>query len=155
MYFLSVLGVVLISGYLMLLTMGSLNFVSFIDFPSLLTILLFEVTILFSAGLLKDFNNAFRLVVRTKRNAESAVSASELRRAVEAVRLAGKVSLVGGAFALLVQIILILHHMSSPEKLGPMLAVAILTLLYALAIALLLLPLESKLRVKLGDMTEE
>ena len=52
MYFLSVLGVVLISGYLMLLTMGSLNFVSFIDFPSLLTILLFEVTILFSAGLL-------------------------------------------------------------------------------------------------------
>lgn len=155
MYFLSVLGVVVISGYLMLLMMGNLNFVSFIDFPSLLTILLFEVTMLFSAGLLKDFNNAFRLAVRTKRDAETGVPVSELRRAVEAVRLARRVSLAGGVFALLFQIILILHNMSTPEQLGPMLAVAILTLLYALAITLLLLPLESKLRVKLGAAAEE
>ncbi len=155
MYFLSVLGVVVISGYLMLLTMGNLNFVSFIDFPSLLTILLFEVTMLFSAGLLKDFNNAFRLAVRPKRDTETGVPASELRRAVEAVRLARRVSLAGGVFALLFQIILILHNMSTPEKLGPMLAVAILALLYALAITLLLLPLESKLRVKLGAVAEE
>lgn len=155
MYFLSVLGVVVISGYLMLLMMGNLNFVSFIDFPSLLTILLFEVTMLFSAGLLKDFNNAFRLAVRTKRDTETGVPVSELRRAVEAVRLARRVSLAGGVFALLFQIILILHNMSTPEQLGPMLAVAILTLLYALAITLLLLPLESKLRVKLGAAAEE
>ncbi len=155
MYFFSVLGVVLVSWFLLFTTSGGSGLIYFLDFPSALTILLFDVTLLFSAGLLKDFNNALRLAVRSRREREGGVSAGEISRAIEAVCLARRVSLAGGAFSFLFSVVLILANMDDPLLLGPMLAVALLTPLYALAIALVLLPLEAKLRVRLREVTEE
>ncbi len=153
MYFLSFLGVVLISAFMMMLSTGGGGLVYFLDFPSALVMLLFGSTILLSAGLLKDFNNAFRLVVRMGREKESAVSEGELRRAIEAVRLAIKTMLTGGVFYFLFTCVLIMVQLDTPEKLGPMLAVGMLVLLYGLAVVLILLPLEARLRVRLSDST--
>ena len=153
MYFLSFLGVVLISAFMMMLSTGGGGLVYFLDFPSALVMLLFGSTILLSAGLLKDFNNAFRLVVRMGREKESAVSEGELRRAIEAVRLAIKTMLTGGVFSFLFTCVLIMVQLDTPEKLGPMLAVGMLVLLYCLAVVLILLPLEARLRVRMSDST--
>ena len=68
----------------------------FIDLPSLLPLILFNITMLLSAGLLKDFNNAFRFVVRT----DQEESLTKLRRSIEAVRLARRVTLAAGGFDL-------------------------------------------------------
>ena len=153
MYFLSFLGVVLISAFMMMLSTVGGGLVYFLDFTSALVMLLFGSTILLSAGLLKDFNNAFRLVVRMGREKESAVSEGELRRAIEAVRLAIKTMLTGGVFSFLFTCVLIMVQLDTPEKLGPMLAVGMLVLLYGLAVVLILLPLEARLRVRLSDST--
>jgi flagellar motor component MotA len=155
MYFLSFLGVILISALMMMLSTGGNGLVYFLDFPSALVILLFGSTILLSAGLLKDFNNAFRLVVGIRQEKENKVSEMELRRAVEAVRLAIKTMLTGGVFSFLFTCVLIMMQLNEPSKLGPMLAVGMLVLLYGLAVVLVLLPLEARLRVRLHDMTKE
>lgn len=149
MYFISVLAVVAVSG--LMLTWGLRgNPAWFIDMPSFLIILIFAVTMLLSTGLLRDFNNAFRLIVR--KNAESSVR--EVRRAIEAVSLTRKVMLAAGGFTVCFSFVLILGGLDDPAALGPSLAVCILTMLYALAFVLILLPLESGLRLKLQDMPQ-
>ena len=93
MYFISVLAVVLVSWFMLGFGLGG-NVTWFIDAPSLLILLVFAATMLLSTGLLKDFNNAFRLIA--KKGAEASVR--EVKRAIEAVALARKVMLAAGGF---------------------------------------------------------
>ena len=123
----------------------------FIDLPSLLPLILFNITMLLSAGLLKDFNNAFRFVVRT----DQEESLTKLRRSIEAVRLARRVTLAAGGFDLFFQFILILGRIDFPEILGPYIAIGMLGLLYVFAFVLLLLPMESRLQIKLQNMLQD
>lgn len=148
MYFLSILGVIVLSGFL--LALGNADATWYLDVPSLLLIVLFDVTMLLGAGLLKDFNRAFRLIVSTKEE-----SADLLRRSIEAVCLARRVTITAGVFTLVAQLILILGRLDEPSKLGPSLAVGMLTLLYASAVTLILLPLESGLKLKLQKLLHE
>ncbi len=150
MYFISIVAVLIVSGLMLVWGPGRGNVAWFIDLPSLLLILIFDVTMLLSTGLLKDFNNAFRLVARKK----SEESVTEMKRAIEAVVLTRRVTLAAGGFTMLFQLVLIMAYMDDPALLGPMLAVGILTLLYALAIVLVLLPLESRLRLKLQNLLQ-
>lgn len=149
MYFISIVSVVCISGLLLMLGQGSV--VWFIDMPSLVVILLFDVTILLSAGLGKDFNNAFRMMV--KKEQEDSVTA--VKRAIEAVRLVRKTTLAAGVFSMMFSLIMVMGQLGNPEMFGPNLAVASLTLLYALAFILMLLPLESRLRMKLQGLLQD
>ncbi len=120
--------------------------VALIDAPSLLQLLLFDLTILIGSGLQKDLINALRLLGTEKREG----SEEELRRALEAVCLLRKASVCSGFFFLLFETVPILMvWFTTPSKLGPMLAVAVLTNLYAQALSLLLLPAQSRLRLKL------
>ena len=150
MYFISVLALIITSIFFFIVGpgKGSNMIYWFIDLPSLLPLILFNITMLLSAGLLKDFNNAFRFVGRTE-------SLAKLRRSVEAVRLARRVTLAAGGFDLFFQFILILGRMDSPEMLGPYIAIGMLGLLYAFAFVLLLLPMESRLQIKLQNMLQD
>ena len=149
MYFISIVAVVCISGFLLMLGQGSV--VWLIDMPSLIVILLFDITMLFSAGLVKDFNNAFRMVLRTGKDE----SVTEMKRAIEAVGLVRKTTLSAGVFSMIFGLIMAMGQLGNPELLGPNLAVASLTLLYALAFILILLPLESRLRMKLQNLLQD
>jgi len=149
MYFISIVAVVCISGFLLMLGQGSV--VWLIDMPSLIVILLFDITMLFSAGLVKDFNNAFRMVLRTGKDE----SVTEMKRAIEAVGLVRKTTLAAGVFSMIFGLIMAMGQLGNPELLGPNLAVASLTLLYALAFILILLPLESRLRMKLQNLLQD
>lgn len=149
MYFISVLAVVLVSWFMLGFGLGG-NVTWFIDAPSLLILLVFAATMLLSTGLLKDFNNAFRLIA--KKGAEASVR--EVKRAIEAVALARKVMLAAGGFTVCFSFVLILGGLNDPASLGPAMAVCVLTMLYALAFVLILLPLESGLRLKLHDLPQ-
>lgn len=149
MYLISVVTVIVVSGLLLLMGRGDVMW--FIDLPSLLIILLFDGMLLFSAGLVKDFNNAFRMGFG-KGGKERL---SEIKRAIEAVALVRKTTLAAGVFSMVFSFILAMGYLADPARIGPTLAVAGLTLLYALAIELILLPLEARLRLKLQNLLQD
>ena len=139
------------SGFMLMIGQGSA--VWFLDIPSLIIILLFDSMMLISAGLTRDFNNAFRMAFANGKEK----GLSEIKRAIEAVVLVRKTTLTAGGFGMIFGLIMVIviGQLANLELLGPNLAVASLTLLYALAIELVLLPLESRLKMKLQSLLQD
>lgn len=124
---------------------GQINLLGFMDTTSIGLLVLLIVPIMLSAGLLKDLNNAFRLVFGKKKEA----AMLELRRAKLAVDTMVKVSVYGSIFVTVMELVVILHQLSDLAALGPMISVALLTVLYAVIISLLLLPVGAKLEQRI------
>lgn len=148
MYLLSILTVIVVMGLMVFLSQASIVF--FLDIPSLLFLVVLLIPILISAGVLKDFNNAFRIVMEK----DSKATIAQINRSITAVELAGKTLLAGSGFIAICALIIMLFKLDSPEQLGPNLAVAMLTLLYGLIGNLLLLPLKAKLTTRKIGMME-
>lgn len=141
---------VLCIGFLTLSTGG--NIVYFIDMPSLVLLILIVVPMLMSAGLLKDFNNAFRLGIKVKKPAKKA----ELVRAIEAVSFTIKVLWAGAIFCTVFQLVtVVVEHTDDYAVLFACSAISLVPLSYATFLALLLLPLQSRLKVRLNALCEE
>lgn len=148
MFLISFLAVILIMG----LSIGSVaNVVYLIDLPSLIILLIVIVPSLIQTGLLKDFNNSFRLTIGKK----SKGTFKEIKRAIAAIQLVRKSGVYAAVFSVCISFILIMTQLSTPETLGPNLAVAILSILYAALINIIFLPMEKQLEVKLIDFAEE
>ncbi|MCM1136473.1 MAG: hypothetical protein NC400_12970 [Clostridium sp.] len=151
MYLLSILCVIIMTGFMGIMVGGVASLVNLFDVISLLLLLLLTIPILVSGGLLKDFNNAFRLGMG-KRAASSLI---ELKRAQEAVSLAIKVFLASAGFIFAVSGALILFTVDDPAALGPNIAVDLIVLVYSFAVVLVLLPLQSRLNVKIQEFVSE
>lgn len=151
MYLLSFfIFVVLCVGFLTLTTGG--NLVYFIDAPSLLLLILIVVPMLMSAGLLKDFNSAFKLGVNVKKPAKK----MELMRAVEAVSFMIRVLWAGAVFCSVFQLVTVaIKYADNFEVLFRASAVSLVPLGYAVFFVLLLLPLQSRLKVRLDNLCED
>lgn len=148
MYLFSILLLMLFCiGYSIVISSGNIFY--YLDPASLLLVLLLVLPILLSAGLLKDFNNAFRLSISQRK----ACTRFELLRAVEAVNLAIKALWASGIFHSTFGII---HTLAKTE--GALLirtaSVALITLLYAAFFVIMLLPLRSRLLVRLHEFAE-
>lgn len=147
MFIISILAVVIISKFF---TVGSGIFWP-LNYHILILFLLFNFTLLTGAGFLKDFNNAFRLCIPDRKRRESV---RELKRALEAVRLTIKTTLITGGFLFFfesAQIIMTLDLESPDWYMGEMISPGICAPIYAAAIALILLPMESMLKLKLWN----
>lgn len=146
MYIISILAVVILSK---LLTIGSGIFWP-LDYFTLLLIVLFNFTLLTGAGFLKDFNNAFRLSIHNRKRKESI---QELKRSVEAISLTIKTTLLTGIFLFFFECAQILRTMDLSEDfpLGETLMSGISAFVYSSAIILVLLPMESVLKLKLWN----
>ncbi len=148
MYLLSLLLFVLFCiGYAALKMNGSI--VSYLDPTSLILLLLFTLPILLSAGLLRDFNNAFRL--SAKRSA--ACSRTELLRAIEAVTLASKALWTTGILDTILQLIFIFSQ-NDIQMHSAYIGISLISLLYAAFLNILLLPLRARLMVRLHMLPE-
>ena len=112
---------------------------------------LFLVPLLISGGLLKDFNNAFRLGMGKK----MAESLMELKRAKESVSLTIKIMLSLSVFVCAVQGIGVIYNMNDPWLLGPYFSMSLLSLVYGMGIALILLPLQARLNIKIQEFISE
>ena len=118
---------------------------------SLIILLLVGIPVLISTGLMKDFNNAFKLGLSKKKEG----TIRDVKRAMEAVALFQKVIITTGIVAFLMSVVLILVQKPVYDKLMPSMAVAVLAPLYASVIALILQPIEVSLKLKLQDMLHE
>lgn len=140
MYFISILAIILVT----VITSYSISIYVFMDIPSLLLVLLLNIPILISSGLLKDLHNAFRIVFGKK----SGYSLIEIKRAAEAVNMTIRTLLCSGAFLFLISMVTMLGHLDDPSILGPYLSAALLCPIYACGMAILLLPIKSILQVR-------
>ena len=123
----------------------------FIDLSSVLLLLCICVPILLSTGLGKDFSNAFRIVL----NSNKEYDRKSLQRTLEAVKLMIHTLLCSGGLLFLLNSIITLHRLDDPAALGPIVSTSFLSVLYALAISLLLLPVQSILKMKLIESEKE
>lgn len=121
-----------------------------LDMPSLICILVLTVPILLRSGLGRDFMRAFKLLRKGY-----TCHLSELRRTLDAVELMQKQVLCAGILCMLISFIYVLHSMNTPESLGPCIAVAVLTLFYAVIMEMLLLPLQIEAKRRIIDYIGE
>ena len=153
MYLLSIISVIILTGAMCAFSFGmDINYVPrVIDFPTIFFLVLFLIPLLISGGLLKDFNNAFRLGIGKK----PAESLMELKRAKESVSLTIKIMISLSIFICAIQGINILYSMNDPATLGPSFSIALLSLIYGMGIALILLPLQARLNIKIQEFISE
>lgn len=141
------LGVILLgaidygSGWIELPRLGYL-----VDIPSLVIILVLTVPVLFKGGLWRDFKRAWRFLWK-----DYNCHLIEVRRALDVVEMMQKQVLYAGTISVLLIFITILRNLSDLASLGPNLAVAILTMLYATIIEMLLLPLQLEAKRRIID----
>lgn len=79
---------------------------------------------------------------------------SEIRRSLDAVEMMQKQVACAGIISMLLSFIHILGNLSDLAQLGPNIAVAILTLLYAVILEMLLLPLQIEAKRRIIDYME-
>ena len=152
MYFISIIAVILGTCLMCFFGGGGANgLVSLIDGMSFLILLVLTVPMLVASGLLKDFNSAFRLSVSKNK----IKNMGEIKRAIEAVDLVMKVLITAGVFVAICSFTLIIATLDDPSTLGPKVGVAVISLMYALAMNLFLLPLKSRLKIRLQEYMEE
>lgn len=120
-----------------------------IDLPSLIIVLVFTVPALFKGGVWKDFMRAWKLLRK-----DYTCHLSELRRTLDVVEMMQKQLIYAGVLCMLLSFITILGQLTRPEHLGPNLAVAILTILYAVIFEMLLLPLQLEVKRRIIDYME-
>lgn len=167
MYILSILGVVL-SVLLMGCSGGGgltnipVSLAHITDVISVLLVFIITIPILASSGLHKDFNNAFKLTLGKK----EAGSLLELKRAKEAVMLVTRTVILSGILFWAFSTIMILYDVigdtDTIEKLSSMFhtffaneAICILSIFYAMVVSLMLLPIMSRLEVKMAEFMQE
>ncbi len=121
-----------------------------IDLPSMVIILILTVPVLLRGGMWKDFKRAWKLLRKNY-----TCHLGELRRTLDVVEMMQKQVIYAGIISLLMSLIAILHNLSDPTRLGPNMAVAILTMLYAVCFEMLLLPLQLEVKRRIIDYMEE
>lgn len=120
-----------------------------LDPPSFVIILVFTAPLLLTGGVWKDFVRGWKLLKKSY-----TCRLSELRRTQDVVELIQKQVGYAGILSMLLTVIQILCILSEPASLGPLFAVAILVVVYAVVIEMLLLPLQLEVKRRIIDYME-
>ena len=137
--------------FLLLLTLGAGSYVlAFIDLSALLMIL--PAIFLAMAMAPGSLWNGWRLALGIAGNAGNAPSSrrGEAARAAHGLAALGTMGLWLGGVGVLTGAVVALQFSDSPEKIGPALALAILSLLYALTLKVLCLGAEKRIAARHG-----
>lgn len=145
------LGILLLLGFSQGEVLGNLyHTVSVLfDLQSLVIMLVFIVPSLVRGGVWKDFKRAFLLLKKGY-----TCHLSELRRTQDVLEMLQKQVVYAGIMVMLLTFINIMRQLSDPASLGPNLAVAILTVLYATIVEMLLLPLHLEVKRQIINYME-
>jgi flagellar motor component MotA len=145
MYF---IGVSIFLVLLIAVTFTGTSAMVFVDLPSFLLILAVSIPMLLASGLLPDFLKGFKLMGQ-KVNYYSAI---DLKRILEANNLAVKTFLLSGGLGLILGAVAILSKLGDISKIGPYLALSLLTIFYALIFTCLILPIRARVKTILNTM---
>lgn len=144
---------IIISTFIIIwLSQGSFarDWVFFIDFPTLLCMLILILPVLLKKGLAKDFLRAFRLLKE-----KYACSFSELRHALDVVEMMQKQILCAGCIVSFQGIYATLRNLADLAALGPNIAISLLAVFYTAIFELLLLPLQIEAKRRMVDYMEQ
>ncbi len=122
----------------------------FLDPPSALLLLVLTIPVLFRNGLGKDVLRAFKLLKKSYN-----CRLGELRRTLDAVEMMQKQIIWAAIIIMMVSFIQALANISAPASIGPSVAVACLSILYAGVMEMLLLPLQIEAKRRIIDYMEE
>ena len=144
----TIIGLIFLLIFLYAITLmsgGARGIVWFIDTPSLIAVMGIQLISLSASGLFGDFFNGLRLVFRPSKflTEEKSDIAS---KGISAISLAIKAACLGGWVTSLIGIVMIMGVLTTPELIGPNLAVAILSMFYGLVLALILLIFQGRLQ---------
>ncbi|MCM1266943.1 MAG: hypothetical protein NC302_03485 [Bacteroidales bacterium] len=120
-----------------------------LDLPSLIIVLVFTVPVLIRNGVWKDFKRAFLLLRKNY-----TCHLGELRRTQDVLEMVQRQVICAGILSMLVTFVIILGSLYDLAALGPNVAVAIMTVLYATVIVMLLLPLQLEVKRRILDYME-
>ena len=126
---------------------GVAGILNYVDLFSLVFILIIVIPVLLSAGLFRDFNRAFAITLGHKKVESLLV----LKRAKEAVELARKAVLYSGVFVGIFSTVIVLNQVTDFSVLGANMSVAWLSALYGVALSILLLPISTRLEIKIAE----
>ena len=115
----------------------------FLDWPSLILVLLILIPGLIIMGEWKDFTKSFSVGIKQ-------YSLLELKNIIGAVDAAQKLTIYGALFAIIISGVLIIGRFD-PSTMGPNLAVCFLSGFYAVIIEFLLLPLRLNAERKMNE----
>lgn len=121
---------------------------AFLDLPTLLTLLFFAVPPLIASGLWRDFLRAFFI------NPESNYSVSQLKRCLEAVSMMQRLLLAACFISALISSITVLCTLDDLSRLGPTVAVIILSGLYTVILEFILMPIRSAIQIAILNEME-
>jgi len=145
-----------ILGYIIILILtcitlnGFHGFYYFLDLPSLIFTIGFFLLTLWGTGTMKDFITGIKIGLGKKKS----YSMLELKKSEEALQLIMKSLLIFGSTICLISFISVLYLMSL-YQVGPMVSVGLVSILYALIIALFLTPFKGKIHMLLIAYAEE
>lgn len=125
------------------------NWLYLLDPPSLIIMLVLTVPVLLRGGMWKDFSRAWKMLRK-----KYTCHLSEIRRSLDVVEMMQKQVVCAGITSMLLSFIYVLGRLDDPASLGPSVAVAILTMLYAVIFEMLLLPLQIEAKRRIIDYME-
>ena len=152
MFLVIFLVIIIAALWLFASSIGGLSAVLyFLDIVALVDILVIVIPFLFFSGLLKDFKASFGIAMGKKKS----VTLLQLKRAKQSIELVMRATALTGLLATLIQVIITLYSVSNSKNLSPNLAVALLSVLYAIAVCLFLTPIRSRLAVQIDEYMQE
>jgi len=131
--FLIWIGAIFISG-------GPSGIRAFIDFPSLLIVVIIILSMLMFAGQLSDYSRAIRIGM-----GETEYTMKELKSSSIAINLAIKICYLSGITGTIIGIMQILIYIHDPANFGPVVSVSLITLFYALFINIIQYAIKAKI----------
>lgn len=132
--------------------LSSYSYRQYFDIPTLGSMVLFAIVVLWLSGTGTDFLNGLQLAFSDKKD----YSRTKLQRACNAVKYTRTLIFLESASEICVCIIDLLYHSDQGNgQIGPALAVALLSVLYASIIAVLLTIFIAKLENMLASYMEE
>ena len=121
----------------------------FIDFPTILIMLIFIVPVLMRGGVWRDFKRAFKLLKK-----DFTCHLSELRRTKDVLEMIQKRIWYAGILTMMVSVMYVMVNISDPSLLGPNIAVVVLTMFYAVILEMLLLPMVLEVKGRIINYME-
>lgn len=123
---------------------GARTVLYFVDFPSLVCILLFVIPVLLVSGMAKDFGRAFLIGKRD-------YTLAQMKKSLESIKMVEKLIACSMGISTITALIIMLGYLSELSAIGPNIAVALITILYGLAIEALLVPLSTYVQTKITE----
>lgn len=115
---------------------GSIRY--FVDFPTLILLLLFSLPVLFISGMWKDFLRAFHIGKEDRK-----YSLCEMRNSLHAVDLVQKQIVYAGIMCMAVQMVIVAVNYDSMESFTGNIAVVFIFLIYIAILQMLIMPMKA------------